>query len=63
MKVFHIDSSEKFISVKLKDFCNKKSIKIKYVALYIYKENGIVERRWKTIVIIKYFLLVLLLNF
>lgn len=44
MKVFRTDNGEEFISVKLKDFCNKKRIIIKYTVPYIHKENGIAER-------------------
>lgn len=33
-----------FLSVKLKDFCNKKTIKIKYITLYISKEKVIAKR-------------------
>lgn len=44
MKALHVDRKEEFISAKLKDFCNKKSIKIKYATLYIPKKNSIVEK-------------------
>ena len=47
-----------FISAKLKNFYNKKEIKIKYVAIYILNENIIVKREWKTIMTMKNFLLI-----
>lgn len=66
MKALHADGGEEFISAKLKDFCEKKSITIKYVASYIHEENSIVERRWRIVVTKKDFLLInseLLLGF
>lgn len=44
IKALYIDRREEFIFAKLKNFCKKKDIKIKYVALYIYKENCIAKR-------------------
>ena len=45
IKVFYANSGGKFILAKLKDFCNKKNITIKYKALYMHKKSGIMERR------------------
>lgn len=66
MKTFCADGREEFISIKLKGFCDKKGIALKYVAPYMYKENGLAERDWRTIVTIKDLLLLdngLLLDF
>lgn len=43
MKVLHADKEEEFISAKLKNCCDKKEITIKYVAPYMYEENGIAK--------------------
>lgn len=58
MKVLRADGGGKFISAKLKDFCDKRGITIKYAAPYMHEENGIAERGWKTIVTMKDSLLV-----
>lgn len=43
MKTFCTDERKEFISIKLKDICNKKDIIIKYITSYMYEENGLVE--------------------
>lgn len=58
MKALRADGGGEFISAKLKDFCDKKGITIKYAAPYMHEENGIAERGWKTIVIMKDSLLI-----
>lgn len=58
MKVLRADGGGEFISAKLKDFCDKKGITIKYAAPYMHEENGIAERGWKTIVMMKDSLLI-----
>lgn len=58
MKTLCINEKGEFISAKLKDFCYKKKIIIKYIAPYIHEENGLAERGWKTIIIMNDFLLV-----
>ena len=66
MKTLYANSREESIFIKLKTFCEKKGITFKYVAPYIYKENGLAEKRWQTIIIIKDLLLLdsgLLLDF
>lgn len=58
MKVFCANGEGEFISAKLKDFCNKKKITIKYATLYMPKENGVAEWRWRIIVTMKDSLLI-----
>ncbi len=58
MKTLCADGGGEFISAKLKDFCDKKGITIKYAAPYMHEENGLAERGWKTIVTMKDSLLV-----
>lgn len=53
MKSFCVNKREEFILIKLKDFCKKKSISIKYTAPYIYKKNSLVKQKLKIIVNIK----------
>lgn len=53
MKTLCVDRGEEFISIKLKDFCNKKGIALKYMIYYIYKENCLAERKWHIIITIK----------
>ena len=53
MKALRADGGGEFISVKLRTFCKKRGITIKYVAPYIYKENGLAKWGWRTIVIMK----------
>lgn len=66
MQILRTNKRGKFVSIKLKKFCNKRKIKIKYATPYIYKENGIAKQDQRIIVIIKDFLLIdneLLLEF
>lgn len=58
MKALRADGGGEFISAKLKDFCNKRGITIRYAASYMHEENGITERGWKTIVTMKDSLLI-----
>ena len=58
MKALRADGGGEFISTKLKDFCEKKGITIKYAAPYMYEENGVAERGWRTIVTMKNSLLI-----
>lgn len=39
----HIDRKKEFILDKLKKFCNKRDIIIKYIALYMHEENRLVK--------------------
>ena len=39
MKFFYTNREREFISVKLKDFCKKKDISIKYKAAYMHKKT------------------------
>lgn len=57
MKALHADGGGEFISIKLRTFCEKKGISIKYAAPYMHEENGLAEREWRIIVTIKDFLL------
>ena len=58
IKAFQANGGVKFISIKLRKFCDKKKIVIKYTTPYLHKENILVERGWKTIVIMKDSLLI-----
>lgn len=58
MKALRADRGREFISTKLKDFCVKKSITIKYAAPYMHKKNGVAKQGWRTIVIMKDSLLI-----
>lgn len=58
IKVLQADDGREFISTKLKSFCKKRGIVIRYAALYIHKKNGLAKRRWKTIFTIKNLMLI-----
>ena len=58
MKSLRADGGGEFISVKLKDFCEKRGITIKYAAPYMHEENRVAERGWRTIVTMKDLLLI-----
>lgn len=53
MKVLRADGGGEFISKKLRLFCEKRGIAIKYAAPYVHEENGLAERGWRTIVTMK----------
>ena len=53
MKIFGADGEEEFISHKLRTFCDKRGILIKYTAPYVYEKNRLAERGWCTIITIK----------
>ncbi len=53
MKILRVDGGEEFISVKLRLFCEKRGITIRYAAPYIHEGNGLAERGWRTIVTMK----------
>ncbi len=53
MKVLRADGGGEFISAKLKPFCEKRGIVIRYAAPYVHEENGLAERGWRTIVTMK----------
>lgn len=55
MKTLRTNRKGKFILIKLMTYCQQRDIDIKYTILYFYKENSLVERRWKILVIIKDF--------
>lgn len=57
IKTFYADRGGEFISIKLKGFCNKKSIALKYPVPYMHEENGLAERSWRTIITINDLLL------
>ena len=56
-KAFCTDGEREFIFIKLRTFCEKKSITFKYAAPYMHEENGLTERGWQTIVTMKDLLL------
>lgn len=58
LKILHTDGEGGFILAKLKDICDWQGITIKYVALYMYEENGLAELGWRTIAIMKNSLLI-----
>lgn len=58
MQVLYANRKEEFIFAKLKKFYNKRKIKIKYIASYIYKKNSIIKQDWQIIVMIKDSLLI-----
>ena len=53
MKILREDGGEEFISVKLRLFCEKRGITIRYATPYIHEENRLAERGWRTIVTMK----------
>lgn len=53
MKVLWVDGEEKCISTKLKKFCEKQEINIKYIIFYLYKENDFVKCGEKIFIIMK----------
>lgn len=53
MKILRADGGGEFISVKLRLFCRKRGIAIRYAAPYVHEENGLAERGWRTIVTMK----------
>lgn len=58
IKVLQADGGRKFISAKLKFFCEKQGIVIKYAAPYMYKKNVLAEREWHTIIMMKDLMLI-----
>lgn len=58
MKALRADGGGKFISTKLKEFCEKQGINIKYATPSLHKENGLAERGWKTLATMKDSLLI-----
>lgn len=53
MKILRADGRGEFILHKLRTFCEKRRILIKYVAPYMHEENGLAEQGWWTIVTMK----------
>lgn len=58
MKALRVDRGGKSISIKLKIYCQKYNIVIKYTTLYLYKKNSFIKRRKKILVIMKDSLLI-----
>lgn len=58
MKMLYVDGEREFILLKLKNIYNCKAITIKYAALYIYKENGLIKRGQRIVMTMKNFLLI-----
>lgn len=53
-----VNGGEKFINNDLKLYCWERNIKIRYVVLYMHKENVMVKRCWRTLVSMKDALLI-----
>lgn len=53
VKIFWINRGRKFNFAKHQIFYKKVGIIMNYVTPNIYKENGLVKQRWKTIIIIE----------
>ena len=58
MKALRANGGGEFILIKLREFCNKKRIVIKYATPYLHEENSLTKRGWKTIVTMKDSLLI-----
>lgn len=58
MKALQVDGGGEFIPAKLRSFCKKQNIVIKYTAPYIYKENELAKQGWRIIVMIKNLMLI-----
>lgn len=44
IKALCADKKGEFIFIKLKNFCKKRSIVVKFTTSYIYEKNGLVKR-------------------
>ena len=44
MKALCADSKGEFLSIKLRTFCEKKGITLKYEVSYMHEENGLAEK-------------------
>ena len=53
LKTLCPDGGGEFISIKLRVFCEKREIALKYGASYMHEENSLAERGWRTIVTMK----------
>ncbi len=53
LKTFRADGGGEFISIKLRVFCEKREIALKYATSYMHQEKSLAERRWQTIVTMK----------
>ena len=53
MKILRADGGRGFILHKLRTFCEKRGITIKYIALYMHKENELAKQGWQMILTIK----------
>ena len=53
-----VDGSSESILIKFKAYCQQRGIVIKYTILYLYKENSLIERGWKILIIMKDSLLI-----
>lgn len=58
MKALRADGGGELISGKLRAFCKKRDIAIKYAAPYMHEENGMAERGWHMIVTMKDLMLI-----
>ena len=53
LQTLRADGGGEFISAKLRNFCKKRGIVIKYAAPYMHEENGLAERGCRIIVTMK----------
>lgn len=44
MKILYANEGGEFISIKLKGFCNKKKISLKYVVSYMHEKNDLAKK-------------------
>lgn len=58
MKVLKANGKGKFILIKLKQYCQQRGIAIKYITLYLNKQNSFAKKGWKILVIMKNSLLI-----
>ena len=58
MKVLQTDGGGESILARLKSFCKKQDIIIRYAASYVHKENRLAEQGWRTIVTMKDLILI-----
>lgn len=58
MKILWIHNEREFILIKLCLFYEKQVIVVKYLAPYIYKDNGLAKQEGNTFIIIKNLILI-----
>ncbi len=58
MGALRADRGGEYVSIKLRDFYKERGIQIRYATPYLYEENGLEERGWRTLVAMKDALLI-----